>query len=90
MPRFVTIQLTGVQDCRHDPKLLDRPFLTFYGHRIGDSRIVGVNVPTFEAMPLTREAAKAGTMPMIEVDDRYWYYVLALPNAIWEAGKQPS
>lgn len=87
---MTTIQLTGLDDVR---KVKRREgYVVLYGKRMTDAanRLVGVAVNEHEATDLMNQARYIGTMPQIEVDDRYWFYVASVRDAVWEEGKEPT
>lgn len=89
MPRFTTIQLTGLDNTSK----VNRPDYTlFYGYREVDAarRVIGIGLKKHDAEDIMSQAAYIGGMPKIEVDDRFWFYVAAIGDAVWEKGKEPE
>ena len=89
MPRFTTIQLTGLDDVR---KKRREGYVVLFGYRVEDAahRVVGIAVQEYDAQDVMDQAQYIGTMPQIEVDDRRWFYVAAVGEAVFEGGKEPS
>lgn len=66
--------------------------MVFYGHRTDDvaRRVVGVAVADRDAREIMTQARYTRSMPAIEVDDRYWFYVAVAGAAVWEKGEEPQ
>jgi len=89
MPLFTTIQLTGLDDVA---KRQWDGHVRLYGYREVDAakRVIGIAVREPEARDVMDQARYIGTMPKIEVDDRFWFYVAVIGDAVWEQGKEPG
>lgn len=90
MPRFTTIQLTGLDDTR---RIHRQNHVHVYGLRVEDAarRLVGVAVNIQDARDIMDMAKYNQAMPQIEVDDRRWFYVAVLgAETLFDESKDPQ
>jgi hypothetical protein len=87
--KFVEIKLAGIDDVSKSKR---DGHVVLYGTRGSDAakRVVGIAVKEKDAQEIMDQARYIGSMPTVEIEDRYWFYVAVLGNAMFEEGKEPS
>lgn len=80
-PTFITIKIIGVEDLestRRTTQKNARATLRFYGHRVNDiaTRLVVIELLMEEAVEYLGMVADQNDFSEIEIDNRYWAYVI--------------